>query len=221
MAARPGCRFPGCRENQFGRWRFQPPTPRCWWPEPWTACTARMDGGDTWQRISPASDAQIKNIESIAVDPKDPNVIYAGTWHLAWKTADGGATWQHINKGMIEDSDVFSIIVDSSDPSVVFASACSGIYRSADAGAAVQQDSGHSFLGAAHAGFEAGSQQPGHRLCGNDRRPVEDHGFRQDLEAGKQLGNRGQRCSGGSAQLAAGSAGHRSRGSPGQRGRRA
>ena len=94
-----------------------------------------LDGGDNWQRVSPASDAQIKNIESIAVDPKDPTVIYAGTWHLAWKTADGGATWQHINKGMIEDSDVFSIIVDSSNPSVVFASACSGIYRSADAGA--------------------------------------------------------------------------------------
>ena len=104
-----------------------------------------MDGGETWQHISPASDAQIKNIESIAVDPKDPNVIYAGTWHLAWKTADGGATWQHINKGMIEDSDVFSIIVDSSDPSVVFASACSGIYRSADAGAAFSKIQGIPF----------------------------------------------------------------------------
>lgn len=94
-----------------------------------------LDGGDTWKRVSPASDAQIKNIESVAVDPKDPNVIYAGTWHLAWKTADGGANWEHINKGMIEDSDVFSIIVDSSNPSVVFASACSGIYKSENAGA--------------------------------------------------------------------------------------
>ncbi|HUK23074.1 MAG TPA: hypothetical protein VLV49_00740 [Terriglobales bacterium] len=93
-----------------------------------------LDGGDTWQRISPASDMQIKNIESIAIDPKDPNVVYAGTWHLAWKTANAGAAWEHINKGMIEDSDVFSIIVDSSNPSVVFASACSGIYRSEDSG---------------------------------------------------------------------------------------
>ena len=78
--------------------------------------------------------ADIKNIESIAVDPKDLNKIYAGTWHLAWKTADGGVTWQQIKKGMIDDSDVFSVIVDHSNPSIVFASACSGIYKSETAG---------------------------------------------------------------------------------------
>jgi photosystem II stability/assembly factor-like uncharacterized protein len=92
------------------------------------------DGGESWERISPANHAEIKNIESIAVDPKDPNVVYAGTWHLAWKTADGGANWEHMNKGMIDDSDVFSIIVNHSDPSNVFASACSGIYKSTTAG---------------------------------------------------------------------------------------
>jgi len=92
------------------------------------------DGGDSWERMSPANHAEIKNIESIAIDPKDPNVVYAGTWHLAWKTADAGANWEHINKGMIDDSDVFSIIVNHSDPSNVFASACSGIYKSVTAG---------------------------------------------------------------------------------------
>src|ERR1035438_4202981 len=92
------------------------------------------DGGNTWERLSPANSAEIKNIESIAIDPKDPNTVYAGTWHLAWKTSDGGANWQHINKGMIDDSDVFSVIVDHANPSVVFASACSGIYKSETAG---------------------------------------------------------------------------------------
>jgi photosystem II stability/assembly factor-like uncharacterized protein len=92
------------------------------------------DGGDSWERMSPANHADIKNIESVAIDPKDPNVVYAGTWHLAWKTADGGANWQHINKGMVDDSDVFSIIVDHSNPANVFASACSGIYKSVTAG---------------------------------------------------------------------------------------
>jgi photosystem II stability/assembly factor-like uncharacterized protein len=92
------------------------------------------DSGDNWQRISPANHNDIKNIESIAVDPKNPNAVYAGTWHLAWKTEDGGTSWHRVNKGMIDDSDVFSIIVDSSNPSVVFASACSGIYKSENAG---------------------------------------------------------------------------------------
>jgi len=92
------------------------------------------DGGDTWERLSPADSAEIKNIESIAVDPADPNTVYAGTWHLAWKTSDGGVNWQHINKGMIDDSDVFSVIVDHDNPAIVFASACSGIYKSESAG---------------------------------------------------------------------------------------
>lgn len=92
------------------------------------------DGGNSWERLSPANSDQIKNIESIAIDPMNPDTVYAGTWHLAWKTADAGATWQHINKGMIDDSDVFSVIVDHDNPQVVFASACSGIYKSESAG---------------------------------------------------------------------------------------
>jgi photosystem II stability/assembly factor-like uncharacterized protein len=84
--------------------------------------------------MSPAKSDDIINIESIAVDPKDANTVYAGTWHLAWKTSDGGANWQHINKGMIDDSDVFSVIVDHDNPAIVFASACSGIYKSETGG---------------------------------------------------------------------------------------
>ena len=92
------------------------------------------DGGNSWERLSPANSPDIKNIESVAVDPRDANIVYAGTWHLAWKTADGGASWQHINKGMIDDSDVFSVFVDHANPAIVFASACSGIYKSETAG---------------------------------------------------------------------------------------
>jgi photosystem II stability/assembly factor-like uncharacterized protein len=103
------------------------------------------DGGDTWERISSAAQSEIKNIESIAIDPKNPNAVYAGTWHLAWKTDDGGQNWHHINKGMIDDSDVFSIIVDQSNPSVVFASACSGIYRSETGGDLFQKIQGIPF----------------------------------------------------------------------------
>jgi ligand-binding sensor domain-containing protein len=70
----------------------------------------------------------------VAIDPADPGVIYAGTWHLPWKTSNGGANWTNIKKGIIDDSDVFSIIIDPQQPSVVYASACSGIYKSEDAG---------------------------------------------------------------------------------------
>ncbi|MEG9432944.1 WD40/YVTN/BNR-like repeat-containing protein [Terriglobus sp. ADX1] len=92
------------------------------------------DGGDHWKLISPPGSREIHEVESVAFDPKDPNRMYAGTWHLPWRTTDGGATWQNMKEGIIDDSDVFSIIVDPTNPSNVYLSACSGIYRSNDQG---------------------------------------------------------------------------------------
>jgi photosystem II stability/assembly factor-like uncharacterized protein len=93
------------------------------------------DRGDTWARISPPENAEIHEVESIAIDPKNPNIIYAGTWHLPWKTTDGGKTWDNMKQGLIDDSDVFSIILDPVTPSTVYLSACSGIYKSTNAAA--------------------------------------------------------------------------------------
>jgi photosystem II stability/assembly factor-like uncharacterized protein len=88
------------------------------------------DTGANWQRISPAGDNELKNIDSLAIDPADSNTIYAGTYHLPWKTTDGGKTWLPIATGMIDDSDVMSLRIDAANPARLFASACSGIYRS-------------------------------------------------------------------------------------------
>jgi photosystem II stability/assembly factor-like uncharacterized protein len=89
-----------------------------------------VDNGQHWREISPTGGSEIHEVESIAIDPYDPEIIYAGTWHLPWKTNDGGARWNGIRQGVIDDSDVFSMIVDPSRPSVMFLSACSGIYKS-------------------------------------------------------------------------------------------
>ncbi len=94
------------------------------------------DAGATWQRMTPENPdvtvnySTMKNFVSVAIDPQNPEVVYAGTRHLAWKTPDGGKSWHSIHEGMLDDSDVFSIIVDPKNPAHVYASACSGIYRS-------------------------------------------------------------------------------------------
>ena len=44
--------------------------------------------------------------------PADPQVLYVGTTHLAWKTADGGNTWAPIQQGMMEDSHVMTLSAD-------------------------------------------------------------------------------------------------------------
>ena len=92
------------------------------------------DAGATWREISPQGSQEIHEVESLAVDPVDPGVVYAGTWHLPWKTMNGGQNWHSIKRGVIDDSDVFSILLDPARPRTVYASACSGIYKSLDGG---------------------------------------------------------------------------------------
>ena len=93
------------------------------------------DSGATWQLITPPGSHELHEIESVAIDPANPEIVYAGTWHLPWKTTDGGRNWANIKNGVIDDSDVFSIVVDPLQPATVYASACSGIYKSLNAGA--------------------------------------------------------------------------------------
>ncbi len=92
------------------------------------------DAGRSWSRITPEEHPDLRNIESVAVDPQHPGVFYVGTWHLPWKSVDAGSTWSPIHSGMIADSDVFTLTLDPRDPSRLHATACTGIYRSSNAG---------------------------------------------------------------------------------------
>jgi photosystem II stability/assembly factor-like uncharacterized protein len=94
------------------------------------------DAGNSWERISPEDDEEIRRLDSVAIDPRDGNVIYAGTFHLPWKTRDGGKTWKPVIAGLIDDSDIMSLRVDATNPERVYLSACSGIYRSENHGEA-------------------------------------------------------------------------------------
>ena len=90
--------------------------------------------GKDWERITPLGDSELRNFDSLEIDRRNPEIIYAGTFHLPWKTVDGGKNWMPIHRGMIDDSDVLSLTLDASNSRRVFASACSGIYLSEDSG---------------------------------------------------------------------------------------
>src|SRR3989454_541611 len=101
------------------------------------------DSGETWSPLQTsalaAAAAQLRgdkeiDVESLAIDPRNPNVIYAGTWYLPYKSNDGGQTWRSIKKGIIDDSDIFAVNIDRFNADHVIASACSGIYETRDAG---------------------------------------------------------------------------------------
>jgi photosystem II stability/assembly factor-like uncharacterized protein len=92
------------------------------------------DAGDTWKQLPTQSTPGLLHVESLAIDPRTTNTIYAGTWYLPYKSVDGGQSWTSIKNGIIDDSDIFAIDIDPRDPNHIIASACSGIYETKNAG---------------------------------------------------------------------------------------
>jgi photosystem II stability/assembly factor-like uncharacterized protein len=92
------------------------------------------NSGDSWTQLPTYTTPGLVHVESLAIDPRTTNTIYAGTWYLPYKSTDGGQNWKSIKNGIIDDSDIFAIDIDPRDPNHVIASACSGIYETGNAG---------------------------------------------------------------------------------------
>ncbi len=72
-------------------------------------------------------------VDSIAVDPKNPNIIYAGTDNGVFKTTDSGKKWTRVSNGL-RSNWVHGIVIDSANPQVVYAGTDNGIFKSTDGG---------------------------------------------------------------------------------------
>lgn len=92
-----------------------------------------LDGGDSWEPVGDSS-KPFQFVESLAIDPRDPDRVYAGTWRQAFRTLDGGRTWRRIHHGMAIDRDVFSVLIDPRDPDRLLAGTCNYIYVSGSGG---------------------------------------------------------------------------------------
>lgn len=92
------------------------------------------DSGDNWKKLDTSAVAGLQNVESLAIDPRNTDVVYAGTWYLPYRTRDGGKNWAVTKQGIIDDSDIFAIDIDPRNANHLFASACSGIYESHNSG---------------------------------------------------------------------------------------
>lgn len=91
------------------------------------------DGGRTWARTGDSTEGLFQ-VESLAFDPADAKVLYAGTWRQAFRTRDAGVTWSRIAEGMVLDATVYAWDFDAKDTRDAWVSTCGWVYRTRDGG---------------------------------------------------------------------------------------
>ncbi|MBM3264717.1 MAG: hypothetical protein FJY97_15015 [candidate division Zixibacteria bacterium] len=97
-----------------------------------------MDGGETWERVHDQLYSE-SDIRAIAVHPRDPRILYAGTDTGVYRSSDGGDTWSRSDSEMNE-LHVWSLAIDPAHPETVYAGTRpSAVYRSEDDGGSWQK----------------------------------------------------------------------------------
>ncbi|MFQ5569161.1 MAG: T9SS type A sorting domain-containing protein, partial [Rhodothermales bacterium] len=99
------------------------------------------DRGATWATANDAT-SQDANVTALAVDPSDPQVVYAATGnHGVLKSSDGGQNWDERNTGLPgTPPTALAVAIHPTDPNVVYVGLESnGIYHSTNGGATWQQ----------------------------------------------------------------------------------
>lgn len=71
-----------------------------------------------------------ENVNSVAVDPGDANVVYAATWNSGgfYRSTDGGTTWVRRNEGLPKQLGLESIAMDPVTPQRLFLGTTGGIF---------------------------------------------------------------------------------------------
>ena len=111
------------------------------------------DRARTWRRVHAPSATETTDVSALAVDPRNPEIVYAGTVDSAdrdgprsgvFKSTDGGATWRvtpaepppkwQTTATPLTPGDTSLIVIDPHDSLTVYA-AGDGFFRSMDGGA--------------------------------------------------------------------------------------
>ena len=123
------------------------------------------DGGIHWAPVFDA--APVAPIGALAIDPSDPNVVWAGTGEAAprndvsygngvYKTADGGKTWRHL--GLDATSQISRILIDPHDGNHVLVAALGDPFRdSAQRGVYETRDGGATWKKTLYIGASSGA----------------------------------------------------------------
>jgi photosystem II stability/assembly factor-like uncharacterized protein len=98
------------------------------------------DGGKNWLPVS--NDWPVLGVADIAIDPKNPNVVYAATGDRnsaaatclgIMKSTDGGQTWVNLGLGTLKNP-VYRLVIDPANPQRLLAACATDLYVSVNAG---------------------------------------------------------------------------------------
>ena len=91
------------------------------------------DDGASWSAVNTGlSDGAELSVAALAIDPVDPDIIYAGNANGVFRSTNGGASWSYVSRGAM--ARVRALAIDPLDPAVVYAGGGSGVFQSADGG---------------------------------------------------------------------------------------
>jgi photosystem II stability/assembly factor-like uncharacterized protein len=87
-------------------------------------------GVNRWTTSGP-----VAGVSSVAIDPTNPAVVYAGTLKGVFKSRDGGLSWNDPSDGQLDGLAVHSLTIDPLVSSSVYAGTSNGVFKSTDGGA--------------------------------------------------------------------------------------
>ena len=99
------------------------------------------DAGREWEeRMNGMKEVHI--VTSIAINPKDPTILFGGTTGGMYRSDDAAMSWKRINNGLIPESNLMdsmalgvnAIEIDRTNPNVIYAGTTKGLFRTTDKG---------------------------------------------------------------------------------------
>jgi photosystem II stability/assembly factor-like uncharacterized protein len=74
-----------------------------------------------------------RGFSAFAVNPRDAQVVYAGSGNGVFKSTDAGESWQAVNVGLTERY-VFDLAIDQHRPATLYAATGDGVFKSQNGG---------------------------------------------------------------------------------------
>ncbi|MBD3290998.1 T9SS type A sorting domain-containing protein, partial [candidate division KSB1 bacterium] len=90
-----------------------------------------IDAGMTWTFVEAL---KVRYINTIAIDPNNPEIVYAMDYKCFYKSTDSGATWHKKDKNISAQYLSYGIIINPENSDVIYIGATNEILKSEDGG---------------------------------------------------------------------------------------